>query len=292
MDELRGLTAPDGAALVWARSRPAAPQGVLVLLHGLASNMSRWAEFAACTALRSRWTILRPDLRGQGRSLWRGRAGMDEWCEDLARMLDAEGAARAVVGGHCLGANVALEFAARHRQRVAGLALIEPMPREALAGKYAVLAHVAPLLRGAALLVRGANALGLHRRRLAPLDLEQLDRETRAALAQGPAGEALLQRYASPLADLKTTPLAAYLQALAATVAPGPDPSAVAAPILALVAAGALFTEPARVRAWLAGARDCEIVELSAKHWIPTESPDAMRTAIEDWIGRRFPGGA
>jgi pimeloyl-ACP methyl ester carboxylesterase len=291
VDELRGLTAPDGAALCWARSRPAAPQGVLVLLHGLASNMSRWAEFTARTALAARWTILRPDLRGQGRSVWRGRAGMQEWCEDLARMLDAEGAARAVVGGHCLGANLALEFAARHPHRVAGLILVEPMPRAALAGKYAVLARAAPFLRAAAALVRALNALGFYRRRLAALDLEQLDRETRAALAQGPQGEALLRRYASPLADLKTTPLAAYLQALAATVAPGPEPSAIAAPILALIAAGALFTDSRRVRAWLAGARDCEIVELAAKHWIPTESPEPMRAAIEDWIGRRFAGG-
>lgn len=291
MDELRGLTAPDGAALVWARSRPPAPQGVLVLLHGLASNMSRWAEFTARTRLASRWTILRPDLRGQGRSAWRGRAGMHEWCEDLARILDAEGAARAVVGGHCLGANLALEFAARHPRRVAGLALIEPMPREALAGKYAALAALAPLLRAGALLVRAANALGLYRRRLPALDLERLDRATRAALAQGSAGEALLRRYAAPLADLETTPLAAYLQALAATVAPGPPPSAIGAPILSLIAAGALFTDSRRVRAWLAAARDCEIVELPAKHWIPTECPDAMRAAIEDWIERRFARG-
>lgn len=291
MDELRGLTAPDGAALVWARSRAAAPQGVLVLVHGLASNLSRWAEFTARTRLASRWTILRPDLRGQGRSLWRGRAGMHEWCEDLARILDSEGAARAVVGGHCLGANIALEFAARHPQRVAGLVLIEPMPRAALAGKYAMLARLAPLLRAGAWLARAANALGLYRRHLALLDLEQLDRETRAALARGPQGEALLRRYASPLADLKTTPLAAYLQALAATVAPGPAPSAIAVPIVALLAAGALFTDSRRVRAWLASAPDCEIVELAARHWIPTESPERMRTAIEDWLERRFPHG-
>lgn len=291
MDELRALAAPDGSQLLWRRSRPAAPQGVLVLLHGLASNMTRWAEFAAQTALGARWTILCPDLRGQGRSLWRGRAGIAEWCADLALILSAEGAPRAVVGGHCLGANLALEFAARHPARVAALVLVEPMPRTALAGKYALLAHLAPALRAAATLVRAANALGLYRRHLAPLDLQQLDRETRAALAQGAAGEALLRRYASPLADLRTTPLGAYLQALAATVSPGPSPAAIAAPILALVASGALFTDPQRVRAHFAGARDCEIVELAARHWIPTECPGEMRAAIEDWIGRRFAGG-
>lgn len=291
MDELRELVAPDGARLVWARCRPAAAQGTLVLLHGLASNMSRWAEFARETSLRSRWTILRPDRRGEGRSVWRGRAGFDEWCADLARMLDAEGAARAVLAGHCLGANLALEFAAREPARVAGLVLVEPMPREALAGKYALLARAAPLLRAAASLARAANALGLYRRRLAALDLEALDRETRAALAAGPAGEALLRRYASPLADLETTPTAAYLQALAATVAEGPPPSAIRAPILALLAAGALFTDPARVRAHLSRAPDCAVVEIAARHWIPTERPAEMRAAIEDWIGRRFPCG-
>ena len=46
------------------------------------------------------------------------------------------------------------------------------------------------LLRLLIPLVRALNALGLHRRRQAPLDLEALDRETRAALAKGPVGDA------------------------------------------------------------------------------------------------------
>jgi hypothetical protein len=37
----------------------------------------------------------------------------------------------------------------------------------------------------------------------------------------------------------------------------------------------------------LAALRDCDVVELDAVHWIPTEQPDAMRTVIEDWLARR-----
>jgi len=288
MDTLRSLTAPDGAAIAYRRWQAGAAAGVLVLLHGLASNMSRWSEFVARTNLKDHWNILRPDLRGQGGSVWRGRIGMAEWCADLGALLSAEGAERAVIGGHCLGANIALEFAARHPQRVAGLVLIEPMPRAALSGALRTVARLRPLLAGLAGFARGLNALGLHRRRLAPLDLELLDRETRAALAQGAAGEALLERYASPLLDLRTTPSAAYLQALAATTGRSPQIAAIRAPILALVSARSTFTDAARTRGYLAAAPDCTIEQLDARHWIPTEQPDAMRAAIERWMGRRY----
>jgi len=289
MDTEIAVAAPDGARIACRVWRPAAARGALVLLHGVASNATRWSEFAARTALRGDWALLRMDLRGQGRSPWRGRIGMAEWCGDIAAMLDAEGFARALVGGHCLGANIALEFARRRPERAQGLVLVEPMPRAALAGPMVRIAHLRPLLLAAALAVRAANALGLRRRRLAPMDLEAMDRETRAALARGPEGEAMLARYASPFADLRGTATGAYLQALAAVVGPVQEFSGVRAPALALVSAQAAFTDPRRVRTALGALPDCEVVELPARHWIPTEQPEAMREAIEGWMARRFP---
>jgi pimeloyl-ACP methyl ester carboxylesterase len=288
-DAERFLAAAGGARIAYRIWRPAAPRGALVLLHGLASNATRWSEFTARTALRAHWALLRMDLRGQGRSRWYGRIGMREWCADLAALLDAEGFARAIVGGHCLGAGIALEFACRHPARTAGLLLIEPMPRDALTGTIRRAAQLRPLLLAAALAVRAANALGLRRRRLAPLDLEALDRETRAALALGAAGEERLARYGSPLADLRSTATGAYLQALAAVGGALPELAAMRAPVLALLSAHGAFTDAARVRAALAVLPDCEIAELDARHWIPTEQPEAMRAAIERWIARRFP---
>jgi pimeloyl-ACP methyl ester carboxylesterase len=285
------LVTADGAHIAYARSGAPGAARALVLIHGVASNMSRWSEFAGQTALGESWALLRLDLRGQGRSIHRGRIGMAEWCADLAALLRAEGIARAVVVGHCLGANIALQFAARSPASVAGLVLIEPMPPEALAGSMQRIANFHPALVALAWLTRALNALGIHRRRLAALDLEQLDRETRAALAAGPQGEALLARYASPLADLRSTPSGAYLQALAAVTAAWPDLRSIAAPVLALLSARSSFTDPLRTRAALRALPDCDCVELDARHWIPTEQPEAMRAAIETWVARRFAKG-
>lgn len=255
----------------------------LVLLHGVASNSTRWSEFAAHTGLKDTWKLLLPDLRGNGAAAFpRRRVGMDEWCSDLVAMLDAERCAQAVIGGHCLGANIALNFAARFPRRVAGLVLIEPMPRDALAGRMRGLALLRPLVLAAAGVIGAFNDAGFYRRRLLPLDLEALDRATRK-------GEARLSSYASPLIDLKTTPSAAFLRMLAAMVEPWPDLSSIRVPALALVSVRTTFTDPALTRRALAALADRELIESDAEHWIPTEQPEAMREAIEGWIGRRFP---
>jgi pimeloyl-ACP methyl ester carboxylesterase len=262
--------------------------GALVLLHGVASNRTRWAEFAATTTLRDSWAILRPDLRGNGEFVARGRIGMAEWCSDIAALLEAAGHRKAILVGHCLGANIALHFATRYPQRTQGLVLIEPMPPQALTGTLRQVKQLRLLLRVLIPIVRALNALGIHRRRLAPLDLEAMDRETRAALARGPEGEAQLAKYASPLLDLRTTATGAYLQSLLAVTEPLPEPESIPVKVLALVSERSTFTEPRLTTDYLERLPRCEIVRLPAKHWIPTEQPEPMRRAIDDWVGRRF----
>jgi len=285
---MRSLRTSDGALLAYGVSAPPSPRGALVLLHGLASNHTRWSEFVAGTALRDEWALLCPDLRGQGASVFRGRIGMVQWCADLAALLDAESLQKAVVVGHCLGANLALAFAARHPERTAGLVLIEPMPPEALTGTLRYVRKLRALLHVLVPLVRLLNALGVHRRELPVLDLAQLDRETRAALARGTAGEAQLAQYASPLADLHTTATGAYLQALLSVINPLPALERITVPVLALLSAHGSFTDPAITRSVLRRLSACEIEELPARHWIPTEQPDAMRAAVDNWIRRHF----
>ncbi|MBI2153401.1 MAG: alpha/beta hydrolase [Candidatus Rokubacteria bacterium] len=285
LDTARTLRAADGAVLAYRLWRPGPPRQVLVLLHGLASNMTRWSEFVARTTLRDSWDLLRVDLRGHGLSVHRGRIGMAEWPADLAAILDAEGYPRAVVTGHCLGANIALEFAARYPGKTSGLVLIEPMLREGLTGSMRQIARLRPLFGPAVWLIRALNALGIHRRRLAPLDLEELDRETRARIAAGGKDDALLTRYASPWLDLRTTPSGAYLNGLIAVGDRLPDLSAITTPVLALVSTGSAFSDPTITERLLARLPDRQVVRLDARHWIPTEQPEAMRRAIEDWCG-------
>jgi hypothetical protein len=130
--------------------------------------------------------------------------------------------------------------------------------------------------------VLALNALGVHRRRLAPLDLEALDRETRALMAEAGSTDALA-RYASPLLDLRTTATAVYLQDLVALTGPTSEMEAIRAPALALVTPGGAFTDPAVTMRLVERLADCRVVSLQARHWIPTEQPEAMRDAIEGW---------
>jgi pimeloyl-ACP methyl ester carboxylesterase len=129
------------------------------------------------------------------------------------------------------------------------------------------------------------NSLGIYRRRLERLDLREWDRATRS-------GEIELSLFASLAIDLKSTPIAAYTRMLVATAEPWPDIATLRLPVLALVSTRSSMTDPARTRRALAALRDCDVVQIDAVHWIPTEQPEAMRTTIEDWLSRRDPGAA
>ena len=205
---------------------------------------------------------------------------MREWCAELAALLDAEGCGRAVVGGHCLGANIALHFAARHPGRTAGLVLIEPMPPEALVG---TMRHIASLRNFLLLFVKPVlwlNWMGIHRRRVAPMNLEEWDRAAAS-------GELPLSRFASPLLDLRSTPTAAYLQGLAAVGEPLPALGEIRCPALVLMSKRSTMTDAAATRSIMRAMPQAEIVDIDARHWIPTEQPDAMRAAIEAWLASR-----
>jgi pimeloyl-ACP methyl ester carboxylesterase len=257
----------------------------LVLLHGVASNATRWAEFRESTRLKD-WEIVAPDLRGNASAAApRTPLGMKVWCADLATLLDAHGAARAVIVGHCLGASIALQFAARYPTRVAGLVLVEPMPPEALIGMMRTLARLKPLLYALYSAARMANTIGIYRRRLETLDLRAWDRAIRS-------GKVRLSAFASLAVDLRSTPLAAYTRMLAATVELWPPLAAIRAPALALVSRRSILSDARLTRRALTALLDCEVIEMDAVHWIPTEQPEAMRAAIEDWLARRAPGRA
>lgn len=283
MDDTRRLLLPDGVTLTWRRWRaPDNPERrTLVLLHGLASNRTRWSEFTEQTALKRYWDILRPDLRGHGESPTRGKIGLEIWCDDLARLLDAEGAGRTVIAGHSLGAQVAYLFACREPARAAGLVLLDPIHRPALRGVLRWALRLAPLLRLTAALLRGLR-LGLRQRR--PLrDLRALDAATRKALAQSGETGDIVRHYTAPREDLKYFPLAHYLQELAEVVRPLPPPADVHAPVRVLLSKGVTFTDPESMHAWCARFPSAELQTIDAYHWPLTERPAEVRRAIEEF---------
>lgn len=289
--QLRRLRRPDGLHLHWVRHGPARPGAEpLLLLHGLASNASRFEEFCEHSALARQRPLLRVDLRGHGASVSRAALDSEAWCDDLAALLAAEQAGRAVVVGHSLGAQVALRLAQRHGGLVAGLVLIDPVFRHALHGRPLRVARAAPLWRLAATTVRGLNRLGLRRRHLPPLDLRAMDELARQALADpDPAAEArFIARYSSARADLRHLPLAVYLQDLVEMFRPVPAPGGLGLPVLALLSSGATFAEARAMREALAGPQ-VQIQTIDCHHWPLTERPAEVRQAIEAWVGASFP---
>ncbi len=277
----------DRPAVAYRRLRCPTPTGrlPLVLIHGAASNLTRWSEFVADPRLAAGRDLLRLDLRGHGGSIDRGPASLEIWADDIAGILDQEGIDRAVLLGHCLGASVAVTFAARHPARSGGLILIEPMMHAALTGKLGRVRRFTPILRVLIGGIRLLNRLGLHRRTLGSLDLRALDEAYRARLAE-PGGRAALEaRYASIREDLDTMPIVAYLQDLVETVRPVPL-ERVHVPALVLLSRARTFADAERTHVELGRLRGAEIRTLEAAHWIPTEQPREMREAIEAWLAR------
>jgi pimeloyl-ACP methyl ester carboxylesterase len=272
-----------GGAIAYRVTDAADARGAVVLLHGLASNLTRWSEFVERTTLTRRWRVIRVDLRGHGGSAMRGALGLERWCDDLAALLDRERQDRAVLVGHSLGAQVALHFAARHPARTAALALIDPVFRQALHGRWRLLAQLGPLFRLAAIVVRGLNAIGLRRRALPPLDLRALDEAARRALNSPQDTEAFVRRYSSVRADLRTFRTAHYLQELVEMFRPLPAPETIDVPVLVLLSAAGTFADPHESAAIARRFPRARLVTIDCQHWPLTERPDEVRQAIEAW---------
>ena len=200
--------------------------------------------------------------------------------DGLAALLDRLGVDKASFVGSSLGGFLGQWFAARHPERTRALVLVEPMPREALRGGMRWLPMFRPALIVLAGLVRFAQALGIARRGVEPMDLEQWDRATRS-------GKAPIERYGSVFSDLRSMTLGAYLQTLSAFVEPLPDLSQIHVPALVLVSTGSTLADGPRTQSAMAKLANAEIVSIPAGHWIPAEQPEAMRQAIDQWLERR-----
>ena len=119
----------------------------IVLVHGLLMNRHMFERLGAALAKEGNRAIC-VDLLGHGRSdqpddlrLY----SMPQFAEQVLALLDRLGLERAVVGGTSLGANIGLELAVRHPDRVEGLFIEMPVLDNALA---AVAAIFAPILLG------------------------------------------------------------------------------------------------------------------------------------------------
>lgn len=97
-----------GTAMVWA--------------HGLGGIWQEWE--GVMKFFQDRYRVVAYDARGHGSSEKPDRPeaySQDVMVEDMRSLMDALDINKAIVGGHSMGANVALNFAFRHPERCVGL---------------------------------------------------------------------------------------------------------------------------------------------------------------------------
>jgi 3-oxoadipate enol-lactonase len=95
----------------------------LLLVHGFPLDRFLWTHQVATLA---GWRRIAPDLRGLGESDAPADGyTMAAYADDLIRLLDRLRIQRAVVAGLSMGGYVAFEILRRHRERVAGLILVD-----------------------------------------------------------------------------------------------------------------------------------------------------------------------
>ena len=289
IEELKFIQAGDGVQLGYQRliHDPAAPS--LIMLHGLASNHTRWSEFAANTRLRQDWNLLRPDLRGHSHSMTRKAYNRELWCDDLATIIRQERLQRVVIIGHSLGAQVAMAFALRYPALCGGLILLDPVFPELLHGILGRARRLRGLLWVLLKLLRLFNALGLRRRHFPIRDLHRLDQQTRELLKQTSAEE-IARLYSDPRVDLEFIPLANYLQDVLEVVRPLPDYTALQQPVRVLLSTGTSLCDCQAIERRVGRIPHSDIVPIHCNHWPLTEKPDEVRLLIEttcrEWQAR------
>lgn len=118
----------------------------VVLVHGLGGAASNWVELLP--ELVERYRVLVVDLPGHGGSgrLPRG-AGMSDFADAVAAVIEREDAAPALVFGHSFGGHAALRLAHRRPELVRGLLLAAPAGITTGTRAVQVAVHISAALR-------------------------------------------------------------------------------------------------------------------------------------------------
>ncbi|MFM9443644.1 alpha/beta fold hydrolase [Streptomyces acidiscabies] len=121
--ETQGLASmSDGAQVRWTVLGDTTRQPPVVMLHGGPGLPDYLGDVAPMIADLA--PVYRYDQRGTGRSPWEGRHSLARHVDDLAELLDAWEAPRAVLIGHSYGTDLASRFCLAHSDRVAALLLM------------------------------------------------------------------------------------------------------------------------------------------------------------------------
>ncbi|HIG00829.1 MAG TPA: alpha/beta hydrolase [Myxococcales bacterium] len=100
----------------------------MLLLHGYSNEAHIWDDFIPHVAPHYR--VLALDLRGHGDSDWHAEGAYDyeNHVDDIEAIVEALGIERLVVIGHSLGGRIAMLYAGRNLEKIAGLVIVDSAP--------------------------------------------------------------------------------------------------------------------------------------------------------------------
>lgn len=291
------VAADDGTPIAYTVRNPDGPAVPLLFANGWSCSDAYWGKVLPRFEAAGHPCVL-PDTRGHGRSGLPREPGrgarnltvddlsMPRIARDLVTVLDDAGIERAVVIGHSMGVQTALEVYRQIPDRVAALVLVAGTSENPAKTFYGTSIGDLTFPIGAAVVRWFPEVLAPLWATIGPASVGHVG--ARLARAAGPkASREDLHPY---LLHLRSTDpavlvlMAAAMRAHSATDLLGD----VDVPTL-VVAAGADVFTPARCSEAIHHAvPDSELVTFAeAGHTLPIEEPDALVAAVDDLIARR-----
>jgi pimeloyl-ACP methyl ester carboxylesterase len=239
----------------------------LVLLHAFPLNRAMWGPQVA--ALRDRFTVITPDLRGFGESdMPTDPWTMDDYAKDVLALLDILGQRRVILGGCSMGGYVAFRLLAQAADRVTALVLAdtraEPDTEEGRQRRQAAIERI---------------------RREGPAGFV----EEFAANLVGPTTKTHRPGVASALRQIIGAPHPAALIASLAAMAARPDSrpalASIAVPALVVVGEEDTLTPPASSEAMAKAMPRARLSVIpAAGHLANLEAPEVFNRTVREFL--------
>lgn len=233
---------------------------------------------------------LHPHYRGHGRTSPprdAARVTIEDLADDVANVLDDALVERAVLIGHSMGVQVALETYRRHRSRVAGLVLVCGAPSHPLKTfkGSAALEDVLPIVQK--WIHRVPGVINRVTRTLLPTRLAY-EVASRLEIRRELVEPRDFMPYLEGMARIDTRLFVAMLSAAGQHSAEDLLPE-IATPTLVIAGERDGFTPPERSRAMAAAIPGAELLEIpQASHTAPIERPHLVDNAVREFIARRI----